>query len=600
MRPERETTLDTDVTRLTGVPDRRSAGRYLWWLARRQRGRVAAGMLFGSSWMAGLTLAPLVLARAIDEGLVPGRPGVLAGWCAALFALNGLSAWCGMMRHRTMTRVRMDAAFRTARLVNDQATRLGATLPRRVTAGEVVTIGMRDVGVAGQALTMASSGASGVLAFGAVAVLLLTVSPPLAAVVLLGVPVLALLVGPLLGPLRGSEAAYRERESGLTARVLDIVGGLRVLGGLGGKDVHAERFRRDSARLRAEGYRVAAVTSWIQALAGGLPVLFLAVVTWLAARMAAQGSITVGELVAVYGYVAVLSIPVNYLIEGAYDVSRGLVAARRIIRFLDLEPEGTTTGPGQAPPPADSPLHDPDSGVRVAPGRLTALVSARTAETGAVLTRLAGFAPSAVTWGGVRLDGIARARVLDRILLAENEADLFAGPLRAVLSGRRRPDDAAIADAVRAAAAEDVVRGLPAGLDTPLLAQARNLSGGQRQRIRLARALLADPEVLLAAEPTSAVDAHTEAAMAAGLRAARTGRTTVVGTASPLLLDRADTVYLLVDGRVAAVGTHRELLAGEPEYRRLVARAEDPADGADADRRGDLDGDGAPAREVLR
>jgi ABC-type multidrug transport system fused ATPase/permease subunit len=91
--------------------------------------------------------------------------------------------------------------------------------------------------------------------------------------------------------------------------------------------------------------------------------------------------------------------------------------------------------------------------------------------------------------------------------------------------------------------------------------------------VRLARAVHADPEMLLAAEPTSAVDAHTEAAIAERLTAVRTGRGTVVATTSPVLLDRADVVHYLVGGRVAASGTHRELLAASPGYRALVTRA---------------------------
>lgn len=121
------------------------------------------------------------------------------------------------------------------------------------------------------------------LAYGVVAVLLLTVSPLLAGVVLLGVPLLALLVGPLLGRLQGAESRYRDRQSGLAARLTDLVGGLRVLNGLGGKDVFADRHRHEARELRDEGYRVGAVTSWVQALGVGLPTLFLAAVTWLAA-----------------------------------------------------------------------------------------------------------------------------------------------------------------------------------------------------------------------------------------------------------------------------------------------------------------------------
>ncbi|WP_385622763.1 ABC transporter ATP-binding protein [Streptomyces sp. P8-A8] len=528
-----------------------------------------------------LTLPPYLLSRAIDDGLQPGRWPVLAGWVAALLGVGVLNAWLAIMRHRTMTRVRLDAAFRSVRAVVAQATRLGGALPRRVTAGEVVTIGFGDVGVIAGTLTITGPGVGAVLAFVVVAALLLAVEPLLAAVVLLGVPLLAVLVGPLLGRLQGVETAYRERQGELAGRFADMAGGLRVLNGIGGKEVYAERYRRGSQELRAQGYRVGAVTSWIQALGVGLPTLFLGVVTWLAARMAAQGTISIGELVAVYGYAAVLVVPVSFFIEGGYGLSRGLVAARRVIRFLVLEPDSAGGDADGSAPAEPSVLRDPASGVEVVPGRLTALAGARPSESAAVVERLGRFTGSAATWGGIRIDEIDLTQVRRRILVADNEADLFAGPLREVIGGARDRDEESIGRALYAAVAQDIVRGLPDGLDSPVDAQGRNLSGGQRQRVRLVRALLADPEVLLAVEPTSAVDAHTEAAMAARLRAARSGRTTVVTTASPLLLDRADTVYYLVDGRVAAVGSHRELLDREPGYRLLVSRGADDDPGGE-------------------
>ncbi|MEX2968748.1 ABC transporter transmembrane domain-containing protein [Streptomyces sp. C184] len=577
----------TDGSRGPAGPDHRSAGRYIWWLVSSQRGRVAAGATYGSLWMVGLMLPPYVLSRAIDDGLVPGRMPVLLGWVAVLLAVGVGNAWLAVMRHRTMTRIRMDATFRTVRAVVAQSLRLGAALPRKTTAGEVVTIGIGDVAVISQTLTMTGPGVGGVLAYAVVAVLLLTVSPLLALVVLLGVPLLAVLVGPLLGRLQGAETRYRERQSGLAAQLTDLVGGLRVLGGLGGKEVFAARYREASQELRAEGYRVGAVTSWVQALGVGLPTLFLAAVTWPAARMAAQGSITVGELVAVYGYAAALVVPVSFFVEGGYDLTRGLVAARRVVRFLRLEPDTADgrpeAGARQDVPEAPAVLRDPASGVEVVPGLLTVLAAARPAESAAVVDRLGRFADSAATWGAVRLDEIALPRVRESILVADNEADLFAGTLREVAAGRRDRSDEEIGRALHTALAEDIVRGLPDGLDAPVEAQGRNLSGGQRQRLRLARALLADPEVLLAVEPTSAVDAHTEAGIAARLHTARAGRTTVVTSTSPLLLDRADVVCFLVEGQVAAVGSHRALLAEQAGYRRLVSRGADEAEGTGAD-----------------
>ncbi|MFE7468367.1 ABC transporter transmembrane domain-containing protein [Streptomyces sp. NPDC057499] len=523
--------------------------------------------------MVGLTLPPYLLSRAIDDGLRAGSRPALAGWVAALLGVGVLNAWLAIMRHRTMTRVRLDAVLRSVRAVVAQSTRLGAELPRRVTAGEVVTIGFGDVAVIAMTLTITGPGVGAVVAFVVVAGLLLAVAPLLAAVVLLGVPLLMVLVGPLLGRLQGVEAAYRERQGLLAGRFEDMVGGLRVLNGIGGKEVYAERYRRGSRELREEGYRVGAVTSWIRALGVGLPTLFLGSVTWLGARMAAEGAISVGELVAVYGYAAVLVVPVEFFIEGGYDLSRGLVAARRVIRFLSLEPgSGNAEGAG---PGAPAVLRDPESGVEVVPERLTALAGARPEDSAAVVERLGRFTGSAATWGDVRLDEIDLTRVRRRVLVADNDADLFAGPLREVVGGARDRDARALDRALYAAVAQDIVRGLPDGLDARVEARGGNLSGGQRQRVRLARALLADPEVLLAVEPTSAVDAHTEAAMADRLRTARSGRTTLVTSTSPLVLDRADTVYYLVDGVVAAVGSHRELLEREPGYRRLVSRGTD-------------------------
>ncbi|MEU8190176.1 ABC transporter ATP-binding protein, partial [Micromonospora carbonacea] len=151
--------------------------------------------------------------------------------------------------------------------------------------------------------------------------------------------------------------------------------------------------------------------------------------------------------------------------------------------------------------------------------------------------------------------------------------------------------------ALHAASAQDVADALPAGLDTPVGARARTLSGGQRQRVRLARALLAEPEVLILVDPTSAVDAHTEARIAQRLRAARAGRTTIVLATSPLLLGHADTVAHLSAGRVVATGTHADLLATDRGYRALVSRADGDADSGPAGAVGDRTGGGRAAPE---
>jgi ABC-type multidrug transport system fused ATPase/permease subunit len=181
-----------------------------------------------------------------------------------------------------------------------------------------------------------------------------------------------------------------------------------------------------------------------------------------------------------------------------------------------------------------------------------------------------------VTLGGMPLHDLPLGEVRRRILVSDPEPMLFTGTLRSALDPSGRHHDAELLTALRTVAAGDVLESLREGLDGGVDERARSLSGGQRQRVGLARALLRDPEVLVLVEPTSAVDAHTEAAIAGNLREVRSGRTTVVVTASPLMLGQADTVVWVVDGSVAAVGSHDELMAEFPEYRRTVTREEDP------------------------
>jgi ABC-type multidrug transport system fused ATPase/permease subunit len=312
-----------------------------------------------------------------------------------------------------------------------------------------------------------------------------------------------------------------------------------------------------------------------------LPGLFLVLVTWLSSRLALSGEIDVGDVVAFYGYAFFLVVPIRTAVEAADKVTRSLVGARRIIAVLATDPEIGDPQVAADEPPLQSTLSDPLSGLTVEPGSMTALVSADPDDSAAIAHRLGRLTDDdRVSLGGVRLRDLPLSTVRRRVMVSEAEPRLFSGVLRDELDPwDRAHDDDHLRSAVHVAAAEDVLEALGDGLDEEVDEAGRGFSGGQRQRLALARAVLADPDVLVLVEPTSSVDAHTEILVAQRLRASRHTdgtRTTVVTTASPLLLDHCDDVAFVLAGRVVASGSHRHLLATHPGYRDTVTRGVEP------------------------
>src|SRR5699024_5768422 len=241
------------------------------------------------------------------------------------------------------------------------------------------------------------------------------------------------------------------------------------------------------------------------------------------------------------------------------------------IRVLSLQPELDDPDDPVAEPPGNE-LVDHQAGFVAAEGEVTAIVSDDPAVSAALADRLGRFAPGEVTLGSVALDALPRSVLRRRIVVNDTTATLFSGGLRDQLDPPGTAGDEAIDRALRTASAHDVLDAVDGGLNAQLDERGRSFSGGQRQRMTLTRALLTDADVLVLVEPTSAVDAHTEARIAQRLRGHRAGRTTVVVSASPLVLDRVDRVAFIADGKVVASGTHRELLAEVPAYHRVVNR----------------------------
>lgn len=553
-----------------GVPDLRSPLRYLWWNARRQMPPLLAGIGFATLWWLVQALMPAVLGKGI-EAVTAKDTSALLLWASILLGLGLLQAFTGIMRHRMAVYNWLAAAYRTVQLTSRQAARLGATLPKRLSTGEVVSVGNSDIAHIGSSMDILLRGIGSIVAVITVTVILISTSLPLGLLVLFGVPLMAVAVGPLLRPMHKRQRVQRELSGELSTRAADIVAGLRVLRGIGGEQVFAERYRAESQRVRHAGVRVAGIESVLEGAQIVLPGLLIAIVTGIGATFAVAGEIPTGQLVAFYLYAVFLIGPMRTFTEMADKITKGHVAAGRVIRILSVEPE-MTGGTGSS---EGGVLRDSYSGVTLQPGSLTAVAASSPDDAAAIADRLGRYAEGDVTFGAVELRTLPIDQVRSRILVADNGARLFNGRLRDELDVRGGADDDEVRSALHTACATDIVDALPEGLDAEVAEAGREFSGGQQQRLRLARALLSDPEVLILVEPTSAVDAHSEARIADRLAKARAGRTTMICTTSPLVLDRAEHVIYVEDGRVLAEGTHRQLLDTCPQYAATVTRGED-------------------------
>ncbi|WP_205708022.1 ABC transporter transmembrane domain-containing protein, partial [Kineococcus vitellinus] len=568
-----------------GAPDVRSPLRLLLRTAAQQWRPLAVGTAFGCAWMLTQAVLPAAVGKALDEGVLAGDDGALLRWSALVLALAVATTLAAVARHYYGVTNWLTACFRTLQQVGRHTARAGTAVTARLPQGEVLASTASDGPRLADAFDVTQRAVASVLAVVVVAVLVLRTSVPLGLIVLLGIPAVLVALLVLLRPLQERQRRQRELTGQLTALGTDTVRGLRILRGVGGEDLFLSRYRAKSQQVRAAGVRVAVWESALEALQVLVPGLLVAALVWAGARATVRGEITPGDLVALYGYAAFLTSPLRMLVEAADKYARALVAARRLVTMLEVPPLLADAPAGRLQHPPAGPLADPASGVVAAPGELTVVVSDPPEDAGPLGRRLARFedAPATgtgagtgeeeeVTLSGVPLRRVPVAEVRRRVVLAEDDAQLFSGTLREQVDPENLHTDAEVLEVLRVADATEVVDLVDGGLRGAVAERGRSLSGGQRQRLALARVLLRDPEVLVLVEPTSAVDAHTEARIAGRLRTARAGRTTLVASASPLVLPQADTVHWVRDGRVVASGTHADLLARDAGYRRFVTR----------------------------
>ena len=388
-----------------GTPDTRSPVRLLVWVGRHQIATLLAGVGFGIAWMLAQALMPFAIGRAIEDGIVESDNAALARWTLILLGLGVTQALAGVMRHRFAVWNWLRASFRLAQVVSHHTARAGPAVRARLSTGEVVATVTNDCMRAGGAFDITARLSGAVVAYGVVAVILLSSSVTLGLVVLVGVPLLVLVLGTVIRPLQARQRVQREEVGKLTALGADTAAGLRVLRGIGGEQAFFDRYRHRSQEVRQAGVRVALPQSTLDAAQVLVPGLFVVLVTWLGAHFALDGTIGPGELVAFYGYAAFLVIPLRTAAEAVDKITRALVGARRMLDVLAVEREIDEPANPAPEPPVGVPLFDPRSGLVVEPSRLTALVSSRPEETTTIADRLGRF-------GGT--DGVMLGRRVDR------------------------------------------------------------------------------------------------------------------------------------------------------------------------------------------
>ncbi|MFE2547158.1 ABC transporter ATP-binding protein [Streptomyces sp. NPDC059355] len=577
-----------------GAPDARSGPRFLVWLGLGQLGGQAKSLCWGLVHFGGVAGLPYAVGMGVEA--VVQRDGTRLLLVGALLALIGVAISVGdAMLHRTAVTNWITAAARVQQLLARKTAELGSALTRRVAAGEVVAVSTGDVEKIGWFVEAVSRFLAAAFSVVAICVGLLFYAPSIGVVVAIGVPVLALSVLPLLPRATRRADIQREKAGKATELASDTVAGLRVLRGIGGEELFLGRYREASQEVRKAAVRSARMWALISAIQVLLPGALLITVVWYGSGLVLDGRLAVGELVAAFSAVATMLYPLRHFEEIAMAYSFSRPSAARAARVLSLrrtdapEPEAAQARiPGTPAPGGD--LYDPATGLLAPTGRFTAVVCGDPDLAGRLAERLGGHPADdgpaservSVLLGGVALDELALDTARTLVLVQDKDPVLLSGTLRELFavpaSGAVEPG-AALAAAQCTDVLDALLQSAPDGVDDPMDARiterGRSLSGGQRQRLALARSLATDPEVLVLDEPTSAVDSHTEARIADGISALRAGRTTVVLASSPLLLDRADRVVLIHEGAVAATGTHRELLHGEPLYRAVVTRETD-------------------------
>ncbi|MGW1099715.1 ABC transporter ATP-binding protein [Streptomyces sp. NPDC002455] len=546
---------------------------------RRNAGAVVRGTVLMGLYQAGETAFPIALGLIVEHTMQDrslGSLGLSIASLAVIITTVSLSWRFGM-------RVLQKANTTEAHHWRVRVAACGLQpVPRDVglKSGEVLTIATEDADQTADIVEVVPLLVSSLVAVVVASVALALADIRLGLLVVVGTVAILSVLSVMSRRIGASTREQQARVARAGAKVADLISGLRPLHGFGGNHAAFLSYRKVSTEARRQAITVAKVNGVYAGTALALNAVLAAAVTLTAGWLAYGGSVTIGELVMAVGLAQFIMEPLKMFSEMPKYVMMARASAERMALVLAAPP---VTAPGQ-----DSPAPGGDLEVdgvsygslreltfRVRAGEFVAVAPYQPRAAADLASVLAANVPPRTYGGVVRVSGREMAELSvealrEHMLVNPYDAEIFAGSLRTNIdpSGTSRT----VPEAVEASLLTDVVALHREGLDHAVRDRGANLSGGQRQRLSLARALAADSDVLVLHDPTTAVDAVTEQLIARNIAKLRKGRTTVVITSSPALLDAADRVLVLDDGAVTADDTHRRLLASDEDYCRAVAR----------------------------
>ena len=586
----------------------------------RQRGGLAIGMGLGLLWTLGKVAVPKLTSRAVD-GAILGDDS-LVGWSVLIGAAGVVAGVFTGLRRWYAFRESRGTEMRLREQLFDQIQRLHIAYHDRTQTGQLMSRASSDLQQIQGFVVLLPLTASNLAMVLAVVVVLAIQQPLLTLIALAPLPLLNVLATRFSHKIHPAVLAVQVEQAQLATVVEEAVSGVRVIKGFGAEAVIADRLLVEADDIRRESLKAARLRSAFLPALDLLPNIGLIAVLGLGGHRVLDGQMTRGELLEFMLYVGLLVFPLRNLGMTLAFGQRAAVALKRVNEVLSTVPAvADPVSPKMLPPRAaadaaaspallplgvgavrfdhvsfaygDDALVLDDFDLTIAAGSSVALVGSTGSGKSTVARLLVRFYDA--EHGAISIDGIdvrdLRLGDLRRaVSVVFEDTFLFHDSVSANIAFAQ-PDAShdLVERAARLAGAHDFILELPQGYATLLGERGFSLSGGQRQRIALARAILADPRVLILDDATSAVDPSKEHEIREAMATVMQGRTTIVIAHRAGTIALADTVVLLDDGRVGAVGTHQHLLDTDERYRSVLAALAEADDDAGTSTAGAVD-----------